>query len=130
FAVAHGGEVHTKGLYLNCPRVCCEELPEGGRRHRHGFTRTELTLGLQPGDLREWLRYQRLTGLRRLPLLTWRIFETLLFCFAPLRFSSLLCLGPLSLGLKLLLSCQPLFFFLPLSRLGLFTLPALPFLRC
>src|SRR5258706_13766796 len=84
FAIAHGAQVHPKGLNLICPRVLCEDLPEGCRRHSHGFTRTELTLGFQTGYRREWLRYRLLTGLRRLPLLALRIFETLLFFFTPL----------------------------------------------
>jgi len=106
FSIAHGGQVYTKGLYLIGPRVRGINGTDGCRRHRHGFTRTELTLGLQLGYLREWLRHRILTGLRCLPRLALRIFETLLFFFTPLRCGPLLCFGSLSLSLKLLLGCQ------------------------
>ena len=47
----------------------------------------ERALGLQSGNLGEWLRYWILTCLRRLPILALRFFETLLFFFTPLGLS-------------------------------------------
>jgi hypothetical protein len=118
FAIAHGVSVQLKRRDL----YWCITCADGGGWDGDRCAATEGALGLQPGDLRKWLRERSLPALRHLLLLALRLLETLSFLLPTLRLGPLPRLSLCTLSLLPCLLRQPVLLLQALLRCQLLKL--------